>query len=105
MLDAVSDPEAEVFASAVSAYEMASKFGLGKWPEVAALVGGFETAVAAERFGLLPVTAPHAIRAGLYDSTHRDPFDRMLAAQAEIESLTLVSSDPRMAGFGVPVVW
>lgn len=101
----IEDAETEVFASAVSAYEMANKFRLGKWPEVAALVRGFEAVLASQRFGLLPLNAAHAIQAGLFPVEHRDPFDRMLAAQAEVERLTLVSSDPRMKAFGVSVVW
>ncbi len=80
----IENPNSQVFASAVSAYEMANKFNLGKWPEVAALVGQFEVVLAAQRFELLPLTASHAIRAGLYPAAHRDPFDRMLAAQCQI---------------------
>ena len=53
----------------------------------------------------MPLTAAHAIRAGVYGSEHRDPFDRMLAAQAEVENLTLLSHDRRLADFGVMLVW
>lgn len=101
----VGDPDARVFASAVSAYEMSYKHYRGRWPEIAGLVGAFEEIVAAEGFDLLPLSARHAIRAGSYGPEHRDPFDRMLAAQAVVERLTLVSRDGGMSGLGVEVVW
>jgi PIN domain nuclease of toxin-antitoxin system len=90
----VGDPDTRVFASAVSACEMSLKHHRGRWPEVEPLVSAFEEVVAAERFDLLPLSAKHAIRAGSYGPEHRDPFDRMLVAQAQLEGLTLVSRDP-----------
>ena len=101
----LADPDTKAYASAVSAYEMSYKHHRGRWPEVEPLVSAFEEVVAAERFSLLPLTARHAARAGAYPAEHRDPFDRMLAAQAEAEELTLVSNDRRIADFGVGVVW
>ena len=101
----LADSDTTAYASAVSAYEMSYKHHRGRWPEVEPLVSAFEEAVAAERFGLLPLTARHAARAGAYPAEHRDPFDRMLAAQAQVEELTLVSNDRRIAEFGVGVVW
>lgn len=53
----------------------------------------------------LPVTHRHGLRAGSYPSNHRDPFDRMLAAQAELESLTLVTRDAAFQDFPVRVLW
>ncbi len=102
---ALAEPEARIFASAVSAYEMSYKHHRGRWPEVEPLVGGFEDVVAAEGFDLLPLSAAHAIRAGVYGPEHRDPFDRMLAAQAAVEGLALVSKDRWMTGMGAEVVW
>jgi PIN domain nuclease of toxin-antitoxin system len=101
----VGDPDVRVFASAVSAYEMSYKHHRGRWPEVEPLVSAFEEVVAAEGFGLLPLSASHAIRAGSYGPEHRDPFDRMLAAQAVVEGLTLVSKDRSLKGMGPEVVW
>jgi PIN domain nuclease of toxin-antitoxin system len=94
-----------VFVSAVSAYEAALKHRLGKWPEIGPLAGAFEQIVAAEGFKLLPVTGRHAARAGFFSAPHRDPFDRILAAQAEIEELTLATNDRRFPDFGTPTVW
>lgn len=101
----VGDPDVRIFASAVSAYEMSLKHHRGRWPEVQPLVGAFEEVVAAEGFGLLPLSATHAIRAGAYGREHRDPFDRMLAAQAVVEGLTLVSKDRWLKGMAAQVVW
>jgi PIN domain nuclease of toxin-antitoxin system len=101
----VGDPDARVLASAVSAYEMSYKHHRGRWPEVQPLIGAFEEVVAAEGFELLPLSARHAIRAGSYGPEHRDPFDRMLVAQAVVEGLTLVSKDRGLSGMGAEVVW
>ncbi|WP_311028458.1 type II toxin-antitoxin system VapC family toxin [Mesorhizobium koreense] len=101
----LADPDARIFASAVSAYEMSYKHHRGRWPEVEPLVGAFEEVIAAEGFDLLPLSARHAIRAGAYGREHRDPFDRMLAAQAVVEGLTLVSKDRWLGELGVEVVW
>ena len=96
---------ADVCVSAVSAYEATLKHRLGKWPEIGPLAGAFEQIVAAEGFTLLPVTGRHAARAGFFSAAHRDPFDRILAAQAEIEELTLATNDRRFVDFGTRTVW
>lgn len=103
--DTLADPDAQVFASAVSAYEMSYKHHRGRWPEAGPLVNAFEEVVAAEGFDLLPLSVRHAIRAGSYGPEHRDPFDRMFAAQAVVEGLVLVSKDGWISGMGVEVMW
>ncbi len=103
--DVVGDPDARVFASAVSAYEMSYKHHRGRWPEVAPLVNAFNEVITAERFDLLPLSAAHAIRAGSYGPQHRDPFDRMLSAQALVEGLTLVSKDRWLEELGAQTMW
>ncbi len=105
MLPSPADRDHTIFVSAVSAYEASQKHYRGRWPEVAVLVGAFEEVVAAEGFELLPLTARHAIRAGAYGREHRDPFDRMLAAQAVVEGIGLVTDDRAMAVLGVERVW
>ncbi|MDQ6434876.1 type II toxin-antitoxin system VapC family toxin [Mesorhizobium sp. LHD-90] len=103
--DILANPDVRVFASAVSAYEMSYKHHRGRRPEVEPLVGAFDAVVAAEGFDLLPLSAVHAIRAGSYGPEHRDPFDRMLAAQAVVEGLTLVSKDEAIREMGADLVW
>ena len=94
-----------VFVSPVSAYEASYKHHRGRWPEVASLVGVFDEVVEAEGFEVLPLTSRHALLAGTFGPEHRDPFDRMLAAQAMVEGLTLVSRDRWLSGMGAEVVW
>lgn len=101
----IADTDARVFVSAVSAYEMSYKYHRGRWPEVAPLVSAFDETVTAEGFDLLPLRAIHSIRAGSHGVEHRDPFDRMLAAQAVVEELTLVSKDRWLGQMGVEVAW
>ncbi len=64
---------------------MSYKHHRGRWPEVEPLVGSFEEVVNAEGFDLLALSAVHAVRAGSYGLEHRDPFDRMISAQAVVE--------------------
>ena len=101
----LSDPDVTGFVSAVSAYEMSYKHHRGNWPEIAGLVAAFEEVIAADGFGLLPLSAAHAIRAGAFPREHRDPFDRMIAAQAMVEGVALVSNDRGLSGMGAEVVW
>jgi PIN domain nuclease of toxin-antitoxin system len=101
----ISTDGAEVFVSIASAWEIAIKVGLGKWEEARELIEEFEPALTAERFQILPITVAHVRSAGLMTSLHRDPFDRLLAAQAQIEGLALVTADPKLAGLGAAVLW
>lgn len=95
----------EVMVSAASAWEISTKFRLGRLPTAIDLVGDFEGYLARERFATLGVSVEHGVRAGLLPGTHRDPFDRMLAAQAQIEGLFLVSNDSVFDDYGVRRVW
>jgi PIN domain nuclease of toxin-antitoxin system len=94
-----------IYVSAVTPWEMATKFRIGKWPEVGELLPGFEGFLARSRLTGLQISMDHARLAGSPSTAHRDPFDRMLAAQAIAESLTMVSGDPAFAAFGVTCVW
>ena len=82
----------DVFVSAVSGWEIAIKYKLGKLPNAAPLVVGLDTAVAREGFVELPITLRDGERAGSLPMLHKDPFDRMLIAQAMADSLVLVSN-------------
>jgi PIN domain nuclease of toxin-antitoxin system len=101
----IADRENEIFASAVSAFEVATKFRIGKWNDIGPLAIAFEEIVATQNFVVLPIAASHACRAGLLRSSHRDPFDRLLAAQTEIEGLHLVTNDPKFENFGTRIAW
>ncbi len=101
---ALSDGANEVFVSVASAWEMAIKVGLGKWPEASRLVTQFEAEVSTAGFSVLPIVLDHVRTAGLMQAAHCDPFDRLLAAQAQLEGMTLVSADPKLVGLGAPVL-
>ena len=101
----VGDPRNEVLVSAATAWELTTKARLGKLAgarEVAADVAG---CIASQGFVALPITVAHAQRAGSMPGPHRDPFDRMLAAQSLLESVPLVSSDPAFPSLGVAPLW
>ena len=103
--DAISDPESTVFVSAASAWEVATKMRLGRLAAHERAVSRFHELVAADAFGHLPITYRHALQAGGYRVDHNDPFDRMLAAQAELESLDLVTIDAAFEKFPVRTLW
>lgn len=94
-----------LLVSAVSAYEICAKHTLGKLPEAAALAADFEGELALLDADWLPISPAHAIAAGKLDPSHRDPFDRLLIAQAMIERVPLVSNEAVFDGFGVERIW
>jgi PIN domain nuclease of toxin-antitoxin system len=69
------------------------------------LLATFDEFVEGQRLALLPVTGTHAALAASYEVGHCDPFDRILAAQAEIEDLTLATQDRWFVKFGTRIVW
>lgn len=95
----------EVFVSAASAWEIATKHRLGKLPKAQALVDDFVPAIQSAGYVALPITLEHALRAGRFTADHKDPFDRMIAAQAIHEDMTLVSNDAQLDIFGVRREW
>lgn len=103
--EAISRESTPVFVSAASAWEIATKVRLGKLDGIPGIVDQFAELVLEGGFMPLPVTQAHALRAGSFQTDHRDPFDRMLAAQSQIESLVLVTRDPAIAGFGCSTLW
>ena len=103
--ETVSDPEVVAFVSAASAWEVATKVRLGRLTRYRVVVPRFDELARAADLRHLPLTHRHGLRAGSYPNEHRDPFDRMLAAQAELESLTLVTRDEVFQDFPVRVLW
>lgn len=103
--EAIADPHNAVFASAASAWELATKTRLGKLTIAEPLLHELPALLGEQGFELLPVQFRHGLRAGTYRQTHRDPFDRLLAAQAELECLTLVSLDPALKAFPCQLLW
>ena len=96
---------ADVLVSAASVWEIATKFRLGRLPTAPDLLRDVHGYLARDRFTSLPVSVEHGLRAGLLPGPHRDPFDRMLAAQAQTENLTIVSKDDVFDHYGVRRIW
>lgn len=103
--DLLSGREIDVFVSAVSAMEISTKFRIGKLAKAAKYAGRIDAVIAEEGFLALPLTAAHADLAGSFRSSNNDPWDRLLAAQAKLENLTLVSNDPKMNDFDISLSW
>lgn len=100
-----SDPSAVLLVSAASAWEIATKVRLGKLPEAAALEINFVKLIATAGFKLVSISAEHALRAGRMPGEHRDPWDRMIAAQALAMDIPVISGDAKLDGFGVRRIW
>lgn len=103
---AVGDPTATLLCSAASPWEIATKHRLGKFPEAGPLLASFTEQLARLGATELPVTTRHAVLAGRLEWEHRDPFDRMLAAQSILDGAQLVTSDRVFTTLpGVDVLW
>ena len=97
---------ANIFVSAATAWELATKQRLGKLRLPPVIQDAFEQEIAAEGWNLLPIDIRAAWVAGSLSWDHRDPFDRVLAAQAMNEGFTLISRDPAFASLpGLKVLW
>ncbi len=103
--EAIADASSAVFVSPVSAYEMALKSQLGRLPHVSTLLEHFAGYLSRYDFRTMPIDLEHARFAGELPLTHRDPFDRLLIAQARLEQALLVSSETLFDDFGVTRLW
>jgi PIN domain nuclease of toxin-antitoxin system len=101
----LTDRDNTVLVSAASMWEIATKVRLGKLGIAGDVVENFVTYLARERFEAVSVTIEHAIRAGLLPGPHKDPFDRMLIAQALAENVPIVSNDRALDGYGARRLW
>ena len=102
---AIADEGNAVLVSAASVWEISTKFRLGKLAIAEAALKQFHALVDADGFEHLPITWQHSLLAGGYPHAHRDPFDRMLAAQSELETARLVSCDAAFGAFGTDILW
>lgn len=102
----IEDPESNLLISAASAWEISTKRRLGKLPQSDVLVVGFDRHLARLGARSVDVTTDHALLAGSLEWSHRDPFDRMLAAQCMVESIALITKDSAFDDLaGVVTVW
>ena len=104
--DVLADVGTEVLVSAVTAWELATKHRIGKLPEAEPILEAYDVQLRELRAQELPVSARHALLGGGMTWAHQDPFDRLLAAQAVLESVPLVTRDPAFGEVpGVRVLW
>lgn len=102
---AIADEANAVAVSAASAMEVATKFRIGKLAQAALLAQNFEAIIADQGFVELPITVHHARLAGEMKIDHKDPFDRLLIAQAQAEDMVLISNEALFDGFAVKRLW
>ncbi len=102
---AIAEEGNGIFVSTASAWEIATKHRFGRLPGVEAIVADLDGAIANQGFAALPISLRHGQAAGALPGPHRDPFDRMLIAQAMLEDLVLVSNELPFDAYGVRRLW
>jgi PIN domain nuclease of toxin-antitoxin system len=101
----IEDGSNEILVSAASGWEIATKVRLGKLPTGEGLVQELDRYLAQLGCDALPISLDHAVRAGRLPGEHRDPFDRMLIAQAQTENLAILSNDRIFDEYHVERIW
>jgi PIN domain nuclease of toxin-antitoxin system len=101
----IAQSDSEVIVSAASAWEISTKFRLGRLPTAGALVQDFGGYMNRDRFHSLSVSSDHGLRAGQLPGPLQDPFDRMIIAQAEIEKLSIMSNEKIFEQYGAHRIW
>lgn len=102
--DAIADAANRVYVSVVNVWEIAIKVGLGKLPVPPNVATWLPAQLQQQQLTVLPITVEHALGVEHLPGHHNDPFDRLLIAQAVAEGLTIVTSDPAFARYGVPLI-
>jgi PIN domain nuclease of toxin-antitoxin system len=101
----IRDEANTIHVSAASAWEIATKVRLGKLPGAERLEREFLERMEIAGYVLLPLDVASALRAGRLTGDHRDPFDRMIAAQALADDIPILSKDPKLDIFGIRRIW
>jgi PIN domain nuclease of toxin-antitoxin system len=97
----LADPDRPILVSSASVFEIVTKYRLGKLPQATAVATDVPGWITRAGFTPLPITPAHAQLAGNWNHSHRDPFDRLLAAQAKIEDLPLATDDAVLKSFEI----
>jgi len=103
--EAIAQEESVVHVSAATAWEIATKTRIGKLPGAEALAHNLAEVVEANGFRSLSISLEHGQRAGSLQGSHKDPFDRMLIAQAQAENMILVSNEEIFDQYGIERLW
>ncbi|MGZ8248535.1 type II toxin-antitoxin system VapC family toxin [Methylomagnum sp.] len=101
----IAAPDHIVLVSAASAWEIATKVRIGKLPGAVEVAARYHECLAEQGFTPLAISTDHALRAGGLPGPHRDPFDRMLIAQAQAENVWLISNETLFDDYGVRRLW
>ena len=101
----LENPANDLLLSSASSWEIAIKHSLGKLPLPAPAEKYVPEQIAKTGVTPLPIEHSHALRVGALPSHHRDPFDRLLVAQAQLEGVTLVTADRQFEPYGIPIAW
>ena len=105
-LGVLKDKNHTVYVSSINAWELTIKHRLGKLPNAAPLLNSYHSSLARYGFAELGFSSHHGLAEAGLSSSHKDPFDRALVAQALIENLTLITNDPLVQGFSeVKTLW
>jgi PIN domain nuclease of toxin-antitoxin system len=103
--DAIAEPGNSIFVSAASIWEIATKHRIGKLAHAGEIVADVDSAILGQGFKELPISVSHGRTAGMLPGPHKDPFDRMLIAQAMTETMVLVSNEQLFDAYGVQRLW
>lgn len=101
----MADEANDVYVSAATGWEIATKVRKGQLPEFRSRIQSFQDDVLREDFRHLAITVQHGVHGGSLPGMHKDPFDRIIAAQALLDDLTVVTCDREIAAFGCKVIW
>jgi PIN domain nuclease of toxin-antitoxin system len=102
--ETIEDAETEVLVSAASGWELAFKTRSGKFRS-REMAERLDEQIVEEAFAALSISIEHALRAAAFNSSHKDPFDRMLIAQAQVEDASVISKDTAFDSFAVRRIW
>jgi PIN domain nuclease of toxin-antitoxin system len=101
----IQNPANTILVSSASGWEISTKHRLGKLPQAEEAVSNLPSLLQRARMDVLPISIEHALAAGALPGPHRDPFDRMLIAQGQIEKLSIVTSDAAFKQYSVTLIW
>lgn len=103
--EVIAEPDNEILVSAASAWEISTKYRIGKLPEAGDIVRQLPSYLQKARFVELGVSVAHALFAGSLPGPHRDPFDRLLIAQGKLLDIPIVTIDSVFSDYEVTVLW
>jgi|SRR5436305_78339 PIN domain nuclease of toxin-antitoxin system len=101
----VTDPENQLFLSSASSWEIAIKYSIGKLPLPMPPTEYVPSRMEASGTSALPILHAHTLHVSTLPLHHGDPFDRLLIAQAQLEALTLLTSDRQFGAYEVEILW